>query len=89
MCCSSGVCGPRVDPVLVRFAADLKWLEEQEVTVERYSLAQAPGAFARQPVVAEHMRRSFTACLPILLIDGSLAFKGRYPTREQLVLGRE
>ena len=26
MCCSTGVCGPQVDPVLPRFAADLQWL---------------------------------------------------------------
>ena len=26
MCCSTGVCGPNVDPTLVRFAADLHWL---------------------------------------------------------------
>ena len=29
MCCSTGVCGPDVDPVLVRFAADLAWLQER------------------------------------------------------------
>ena len=27
MCCSTGVCGPEVDPALVRFAADLEWLK--------------------------------------------------------------
>jgi hypothetical protein len=26
MCCSTGVCGPRVDPALATFAADLAWL---------------------------------------------------------------
>ena len=26
MCCSTGVCGVDVDPVLVQFAADLQWL---------------------------------------------------------------
>ena len=31
MCCSTGVCGPQVDPVLVRFAADVKWLQDQGV----------------------------------------------------------
>jgi len=39
MCCSTGVCGPEVDPALVRFAADLKWLESQGVVVERFNLA--------------------------------------------------
>jgi len=46
MCCSSGVCGPRVDPVLPRFAGDLKWLQEQGIEVARHNLAQQPLAFA-------------------------------------------
>src|SRR5579883_1397331 len=39
MCCSTGACGPDVDPVLVRFAADLAWLQEQGVAVQRYNLS--------------------------------------------------
>ncbi|HEU0140593.1 MAG TPA: arsenic metallochaperone ArsD family protein [Bryobacteraceae bacterium] len=35
MCCSTGVCGPNVDPTLVRFTADLHWLANQRVAVER------------------------------------------------------
>ena len=31
MCCSTGVCGPAVDPVLPRVAADLDWLKRQGV----------------------------------------------------------
>ena len=48
MCCSTGVCGPSVDPVLPRFAADLEWLKSKGVRVERYNLAQEVGAFTRQ-----------------------------------------
>jgi hypothetical protein len=29
MCCSTGVCGPAVDPKLTRFAADVEWLRNQ------------------------------------------------------------
>ena len=49
MCCSTGVCGPAVDPVLPRVAADLDWLKRQGVQVERYNLAQQPQAFASNP----------------------------------------
>ena len=31
MCCSTGICGPSVDPVLATFAADLDWLKDQGV----------------------------------------------------------
>lgn len=46
VCCSTGVCGPNVDPVLVRFASDLDWLKGQGVNVERNNLSQQPQAFA-------------------------------------------
>jgi hypothetical protein len=42
MCCSSGVCGPQVDPLLAAFAADVDWLGAQGVTVTRHNLAQEP-----------------------------------------------
>ena len=48
MCCSTGVCGPSVDPELARFTADLDWLKKQGVQVERFNLSQQPGAFASQ-----------------------------------------
>ena len=53
MCCSTGVCGPEVDPVLVAFAADLKWVADQGVTVRRYNLGQEPQAFAANPAVVK------------------------------------
>ena len=40
MCCSTGVCGPDVDPKLVQFAADLDWLKTQDVIIQRHSLSQ-------------------------------------------------
>jgi len=39
MCCSSGVCGPDVDPALVQLAGFLKNLDASAVTVERYNLS--------------------------------------------------
>lgn len=85
MCCSTGVCGPSVDPVLVRFAADAEWLESQGVTVERNNLSSQPQAFVAQPLVQQTLRDFGTACLPLTLMDGEIAFQGRYPSREELV----
>ena len=53
MCCSTGICGPQVDPVLPKFASDLAWLKDQGVTVERYNLAQQPQAFVSHADVKE------------------------------------
>jgi len=83
MCCSTGVCGPQVDPALVRFAADLDWLKSNGVEVERFNLSQEPAAFVDNPVVVGAMRGRDDV-LPLLLVDGKIAAQGRYPTREVL-----
>ena len=38
LCCSSGVCGTEVDQTLVSFSADVTWLKQQGVSVERFNL---------------------------------------------------
>jgi len=84
MCCSTGVCGPSVDPVLPRFAADLDWLKRQGIDVERYNLAQQPAAFAVNPVVTGALREFGNDGLPLVLVDGQVASRGRYPERAEL-----
>jgi len=64
MCCSTGVCGPSVDPKLVRFTADLDWLRRQGVEVERYNLSQQPAAFVGNQVVRDALTKDGNDCLP-------------------------
>jgi len=84
MCCSTGVCGPNVDPGLVRFAADLQWLEGQGVTVERFNLTQTPIAFAENEVVRAALTEKGEAALPLVMMDGKVMASGAYPARGEL-----
>lgn len=84
MCCSSGVCGPKVDPVLPRFAGDLEWVKTQGVAVARYNLAQQPLAFAENASVREALEKEDVACLPLVLVDGKIVSRTAYPEREAL-----
>lgn len=84
MCCSTGVCGPSVDPVLPQFAADLEWLKSKSIDVERFNLAQQVAAFAANAVVKQALNSKGTKCLPMVLVDGVVKSEGMYPTREQL-----
>jgi hypothetical protein len=84
MCCSSGVCGPQVDPLLAAFAADVDWLGAQGVTVTRHNLAQEPQAFVSNPVVQQTLQREGDECLPLLLVNGEIAARGAYPRRDEL-----
>lgn len=70
MCCSTGVCGPEVDPALVRFAADLESVSRESVDVQRFNLGAEPQAFMRNALVAETLQREGTACLPLVLSGG-------------------
>jgi arsenite methyltransferase len=84
MCCSTGVCGPQVDPVLPRFAADLDWLKSQGHQVERYNLAQQPQAFIENTEVHQLLSTQGTDCLPVIVVDGRIVSRHDYPSREVL-----
>lgn len=84
MCCSTGVCGPSVDPKLVRFAADLEWLASQGVFVERFNLSQEPAVFAADAAVRSALETKGEAGLPLVKVDGEVKSVGVYPSREEL-----
>jgi AhpD family alkylhydroperoxidase len=83
MCCPTGVCGPEVDPALVRFAADLEWLKSNGVEVERFNLSQQPAAFVANQEVAAAMRARDDA-LPLIVLDGRIVSQASYPERGAL-----
>ncbi len=84
MCCSTGVCGPDVDPMLPKFAADLDWLKNQGHNVERYNLAQQPLAFIENKTIHHLLSTAGTNCLPVVVVDGEIVSQTVYPTREEL-----
>lgn len=86
MCCSSGVCGPKVDQKLVRFSAALEWLRTQGVEVQRYNPTQQYDAFAGNPAVVKAINEHGTQCLPLILVDGEIVHSGSYPAKNELAV---
>ena len=84
MCCSSGVCGPDVDPRLPQFAGDLDWLKRQGVSVERLNLAREPERFLENRAVKALLESGGDRELPAIVVDGAVASQGRYPCRDEL-----
>lgn len=84
MCCSTGLCGPDPETALVQFAADLKALASEGVDVRRHNLGQTPDAFAGNPLVRGVLEQEGLGVLPLLILDGRIVAKGRYPTRDEL-----
>ena len=95
MCCSTGICGPEVDPDLVNFAAVLSQLTNAGVKVERYNLGQQPMAFVQNPSVKSLLDTEGAEVLPLIFWDGEVHLKGRYPTKDErphwfrVALGKE
>ena len=84
MCCSTGICGPSVDPRLPRFAADLDWLKSQGVSVERFNLSRQPAAFADDTDVKNALVTKGEAGLPLVKVNGEVKSSGAYPSRDEL-----
>lgn len=84
MCCSMGVCGPEPDRELVRFSADLDWLQRRGVAVERYNPSQEPGAFVSHPAVRRALQERGNGCLPLVLWGEETVASGAYPDRATL-----
>jgi len=83
MCCSTGICGPDLDPDLVDFAAMLSQLAAQGTLVQRYNLGQQPMAFVENSAVKALLDSDGTDALPIVFVDDIIFLKGRYPSREE------
>ena len=84
MCCSTGVCGPDVDPKLAQFAADLDWLKSEGVMVQRDNLSQNPRVFVENKLVNSTLNDKGEAALPLVLVNGKVAVSGHYPERKEL-----
>ena len=84
MCCSTGVCGTDIDQVLVDFSADVQWLKQREIQVDRYNLAQQPMSFVQNEKAKAFLEASGAEGLPLLLLDGEMVMAGRYPKRVEL-----
>jgi hypothetical protein len=89
MCCSTGVCGPQVDPVLPRFSADLDWLKNQGNDVVRFNLSQDPAEFAKNARVQQLLSSEGVECLPLVVVNDQVVSRGDYPSRKNLALWTE
>jgi hypothetical protein len=84
MCCSSGLCGPGIDPVLVKMNDTVLALKKQGVEVTRFNLAQQPGEFLANKTVAELLHKNGKKILPITVVNNEIFMTGEYPDYEGL-----
>ena len=83
MCCSTGVCGPSIDPDLLRVSTVIDNLKNAGVIVERLNLSSNPQAFIQCQAVSEALNRDGADVLPITMVDEEIVKTGKYPTNEE------
>lgn len=83
MCCSTGVCGPSVDPDLLRVSTVLNVLKGKGVDVARHNLSQEPKDFVTNETVRALLGDEGNDVLPITIIDGEVVKQATYPTNAE------
>ena len=79
-----GMIGILRDPTFEAFEATLDWLETTGVLVERFDPAAVPSEVVKRPAVQQILASEADGCLPLILIDESIASSGLYLSRSQL-----
>ncbi len=84
MCCPSGLCGPGIDPVLLRVNEAVLALKKQGMEVERYNLARQPKAFMDNHEVKQLLAKNGKNIMPVVMVNGEVIKTGEYPSYENL-----
>lgn len=81
MCCSTGVCGPGVNPELLRVSTMIDALNKQGANIVRYNLANEPDAFVKNTLVNGLLEQD--DILPVTLVNGKVAKTKSYPSNAE------
>lgn len=84
MCCPTGVCGPSIDPELLRMATVVNSLQQKGVDITRHGLASEPQAFIANKTINDLLQKEGADILPVTLVDGAVAKTKEYPANEEL-----
>ena len=83
MCCSTGVCGPSVDPELLRVSTVINNLKNKGVLVERYNLSSNPQIFVDNKEINNVLNSNGVTTLPVIMVDDIVVKTKGYPTDEE------
>lgn len=84
MCCPTGLCGPNINPDLMRMAAAVEALKRKGVEIKRHNLRDEPQLYVTNKVVNDFLQKEGAEGLPVTLVDGVIIVEKSYPTNKQL-----
>ena len=84
MCCPTGICGPGIDPELLRISAAMESLNKcSGVEVKRFNLTSAPQEFVKNEQVNQRINDEGVEVLPIIVVNGKIVMTKRYPRSDE------
>lgn len=84
MCCPTGLCGPVLDPELLRMSFVMKNLAKMDYPIARYNLTNDTDQFISNAAVQAILTEKGPDALPVVIVDGEVVLVGKYPSNEQL-----
>lgn len=84
MCCSTGLCGPSIDPELLRISTVVNVLNKKGFNVIRHNLSQKPQAYVTNIEVSNLLKSKGVNALPITILNGEIVKSGSYPTNKEI-----
>lgn len=84
MCCDTGVCGPSVDPELLRMSTVINNLKSNGLQIERYNLASNPQAFVDNREINKMLNDSGVEILPVTMVNNRVIKTKAYPTNVEI-----
>jgi hypothetical protein len=83
MCCSTGICGPGVDPDLLRVSTVINNINKKAVIIERYNLTNNPQIFVDNSIINKLLNSDGVEILPVTIVDSKIVKTKTYPTNEE------
>lgn len=83
MCCPTGICGPSVDPELLRISTVINNLKSNGIQIERHNLAGDPQAFVDNREINELLNEKGVEILPVTTVNGRIVKSKAYPTNTE------
>lgn len=84
MCCPTGLCGPDINPDLMRVATVVETLKRKGINITRHNLRDEPQIYVTNTIVNKFLQENGAEGLPVTLVDNEIIVSKGYPTNKQL-----
>lgn len=86
MCCSTGICGPEPDKVLIELNESLKRLQREfaDLKITRASMSSNAQMFLENDEVLGLVKKGGPGILPITVVNGRIVSKQKYMKHDEM-----